>query len=81
MRYACITTQVLMEPNQGIESLSPAGRLFLTQHMFEPILRRKALQGGVDLRFSTEMVSFQQDKDGVTALLCSTQTGEETLSF
>lgn len=47
--------------------------------MFEPILRRKVIADGAHLRFSTEMISFQQDKDGVNALVRSTETGEKTL--
>jgi len=47
--------------------------------MFEPILRRKAIADGAHLQFSSEMISFQQDKAGVTALVRSTETGEKTL--
>lgn len=65
--------------NEGIEDLSPTVRLFLTQQMFEPILRAKVVGDGVDLRFSTEMVEFQQDAGGVTALLRNTETGRKTL--
>ena len=48
--------------------------------MFEPILRRKAIADGAHLRFSAEMISFQQDEGGVTALMRSTEAGEETLT-
>ena len=54
-------------------------RLFLTQDMFEPILRKKVAEEGGDLRFSTELIDFQQDADGVTALVGKTETGEKTL--
>lgn len=47
--------------------------------MFELILRRKAIVDGAHLRFFTEMIYFQQDKDGVAALVRSTETGEKTL--
>lgn len=69
----------LKNVNEGIENLSPTMRLFLTQQMFEPILREKATADGADIRFSTEMVSFQPDSNGVTVLLRSTETGEKTL--
>jgi len=65
--------------NEGIENISPTVRLFLTQQMFEPILREKAIEDGADLRFSTEMIDFQQDGSGVTALLRNTETGAKTL--
>ena len=54
-------------------------RLFLTQQMFEPILRKKVVEEDGDLRFSSEMIDFQQDADGVTALVRNTETGEKTL--
>lgn len=47
--------------------------------MFEPILRRKVVEEGGDLRFSSELIDFQQDADGVTALVRNTETGAETL--
>lgn len=54
-------------------------RLFLTQQMFEPILRKKVSEEGGDLRFSSELIDFQQDADGVTALVRNTETGQKTL--
>ncbi|KAK8192496.1 hypothetical protein M8818_007665 [Zalaria obscura] len=65
--------------NEGIENVSPVTRTFLTQHMFEPILRRYSEKNGVDLQFSTELVSFQQDSSGVTAIVRSTETGEKRI--
>lgn len=65
--------------NEGIEGISPTVRLFLTQQMFEPMLREKAIEGGGDLRFSTEMVNFHADSAGVTALVRNTETGEKKL--
>ncbi|KAF1988234.1 hypothetical protein K402DRAFT_452946 [Aulographum hederae CBS 113979] len=72
-------TTWLKNMNEGVEKISPTGRLFLTQQIFEPILRSTARELGSDTRFGTELVSFQQDSDGVTALLCSVETGEKTL--
>jgi len=65
--------------NEGIEKLSPVVRLFLTQQMFEPLLREKSTSGGADLRFSTEMISFAADSGGVTALVRNTETGQKTI--
>ncbi len=69
----------LKNMNEGIDNLSPTMRIFLTQQMFEPILREKATADGADVRFSTEMISFQPDSSGVSVLLRSMETGEKTL--
>jgi 2-polyprenyl-6-methoxyphenol hydroxylase-like FAD-dependent oxidoreductase len=53
--------------NAGVELVSPTRRLFLTQEALEPILRDRALELGAELRYSTELVGFEQDADGVTA--------------
>lgn len=48
---------------------SPCTGAALAQDRLEPILRDKAAELGADLRFATELVSFTQDEDGVTATL------------
>jgi 2-polyprenyl-6-methoxyphenol hydroxylase-like FAD-dependent oxidoreductase len=53
--------------NQGIEDLSPARRLFMPQQVLEPILHERAAELGQAFRYSTELVAFEQDADGVTA--------------
>ena len=55
--------------NDGYESLSPSPRLFITQIGLEPILRRRAEELGARLEYSTELVSLEQDEDGVTAVV------------
>lgn len=65
--------------NEGIEKVSPAGRMFLTQNMFEPILKAHAIEHGADLHFSTELISFEQDSEGVTSLVRNTESGERKL--
>lgn len=65
--------------NEWIENISPTRRLFLTQQMFEPLLRQHATENGAVLRFSTELVDFQHDQEGVTALIRSTETGEKQI--
>lgn len=52
----------------GIE-YSPHGNAGLPQNKLEPILRDRAIELGADIRFQTELVSFNQDDQGVTALL------------
>ncbi|MEU5697015.1 aklavinone 12-hydroxylase RdmE, partial [Actinosynnema sp. NPDC020468] len=49
--------------------LSPARLGTAGQDKLEPLLRRRAEELGADLRFDTELVSFNQDDDGVTAVL------------
>src|SRR3954447_10032760 len=55
--------------NEGFEALSPSPRLFVTQIGLEPVLRRRAEELGGRLEYGTELVSFEQDGDGVTATL------------
>jgi 2-polyprenyl-6-methoxyphenol hydroxylase-like FAD-dependent oxidoreductase len=63
--------------NEGYEPLSPSPRLFISQIGLEPILRRHADELGARLEYSTELVSIDQDADGVTAGLKSRDTGAE----
>lgn len=69
----------LKDVNEGIEHISPTSRLFLAQQTFEPLLRKRAMENGADIRFSTEMIDFQQDDEGVTALLQNIDTGSKEL--
>ncbi|KAL9132285.1 MAG: hypothetical protein Q9175_006543 [Cornicularia normoerica] len=62
-------------PNEDIESVSPTMHLCLTQQKFEPILRKKVVEEGGDLCFSSELIDFQQDADGQGAWLQPTVIG------
>ncbi|MFC7393377.1 FAD-dependent monooxygenase [Scopulibacillus cellulosilyticus] len=62
--------------NQTIEEMSafftdesPVKGSCIAQDILEPILRKHAEQNGVDLRYNTEMISFEQDQDGVSAII------------
>jgi 2-polyprenyl-6-methoxyphenol hydroxylase-like FAD-dependent oxidoreductase len=55
--------------NEGVEALSPTSRLFITQIGLEPLLRAHAQQRGAEHRYATELVSFEQDDDGVTSVI------------
>ena len=55
--------------NEGIRDLSPTVRVFLSQNVLEPTLRETAERLGARIDFSTECVSFEQDADGVSALI------------
>jgi 2-polyprenyl-6-methoxyphenol hydroxylase-like FAD-dependent oxidoreductase len=63
--------------NEGIRDVSPTERVFISQSLLEPLLRARAEQLGADLRFATEMVSFEQDEGGVRAVLRHRDTGAE----
>jgi 2-polyprenyl-6-methoxyphenol hydroxylase-like FAD-dependent oxidoreductase len=64
--------------NEGVRDVSPCCRVFITQSLLEPLLQERAQELNADLRFSTEMLSFEQDAGGVTALLRHRDTGEES---
>ncbi|OJH38167.1 FAD-dependent oxidoreductase [Cystobacter ferrugineus] len=58
---------------------SPCSGAAIAQDRLEPILRDKAVELGADLRFQTELVRFEQDADGVTALLRERNGREYTM--
>lgn len=62
--------------NEGIRDLSPCERVFISQSLLEPLLKQRAEELGADLRFATEMTSFEQDAGGVTAHIRHRDTGE-----
>lgn len=64
--------------NDGVEHLSPSSRAFITQIGLEPILRDQTRESGSDVRFSTELVSFEQDEEEVRSVIRDRETGEET---
>ena len=63
--------------NEGVRHASPCLRVFITQSLLEPLMRSKAESYGADLRYGTELVSFRQDADGVTAKIRNRDTGRE----
>ncbi|MFC4812907.1 FAD-dependent monooxygenase [Paenibacillus sp. GCM10023250] len=54
---------------------SPAEGSSIAQDILEPILRNHAKRNGVDLRYDTEMVTFEQDQDGVSAIIRNRSDG------
>lgn len=62
--------------NDGVRDLSPCERLFATQVAIEPVLSNRARQLGAQIRFGTELVSFDQDADGVTAMIRDRDSGK-----
>ncbi|WP_443080519.1 FAD-dependent oxidoreductase [Streptomyces sp. PTD5-9] len=65
-----------IDPGGGISRISPTGWCLCSQNDLEPVLLEQALAQGGDLRFSTELQSFDQDSAGVDAALKSRETGE-----
>jgi putative polyketide hydroxylase len=63
------------EEGEGMRTLSPAPFAPIDQDKLEVILRRKAEELGADIRFSTELASFDQDDAGITAIVKDRRTG------
>jgi 2-polyprenyl-6-methoxyphenol hydroxylase-like FAD-dependent oxidoreductase len=63
--------------NEGIRDLSPCERVFISQSLLEPLLKQRAEELGAELRFATEMISFEQDGEGVTAQIQHRDSGEK----
>lgn len=63
--------------NEGVEALSPCRRWFVSQPGLEPILMRRAEEAGARIVRGLEVVSAEQDGEGVTVLARSPETGEE----
>jgi 2,4-dichlorophenol 6-monooxygenase len=56
---------------------SPSPMANLPQHVMEPILLRHAIASGARVRFSTELIDFEQDEHGVTSTLVDRGTGKQ----
>ena len=67
-----------IDPGGGIARFSPTGWCLCSQNDLEPVLVAHARDQGSDLRFSTEMQTFEQDATGVTAVLKNRTTGEHS---
>ncbi|MFF8093846.1 FAD-dependent oxidoreductase [Streptomyces sp. NPDC016675] len=62
----------------GLARFSPSSWCLCSQNDLEPELLTHATNLGGDLRFGTELLSFDADADGVTAVVKSRETGEHT---
>ncbi len=58
-------------------NISPLSGCIIGQDALEPVLRTRAEELGGDLRFFTEFVSFEQDEQGVSAVIRDRTTGIE----
>jgi 2-polyprenyl-6-methoxyphenol hydroxylase-like FAD-dependent oxidoreductase len=61
--------------NQGVDEFSPSRRMFVAQDALEPLLRERAEAFGATLRYNAEVVSLEQDNEGVTATVRDGGTG------
>ena len=61
--------------NQGVAQFSPSRRMFIAQDALEPLLRQRAEGLGAILRYNAEVVSLEQDDEGVTATIVDGKTG------
>ncbi|WP_367324902.1 FAD-dependent oxidoreductase [Streptomyces sp. HUAS ZL42] len=67
-----------IDPGGGLARFSPTAWCLCSQNDLEPVLLDHAAGLGGDLRYSTELLSFETDPGGVTAVVKSRQTGEHT---
>ncbi|MER7483591.1 FAD-dependent monooxygenase [Streptomyces sp. NPDC126510] len=67
-----------IDPGGGLARFSPSAWCLCSQNDLEPVLLDHARRHGGDLRFSTELMSFDSDATGVTAVVKSRETGEHT---
>jgi 2-polyprenyl-6-methoxyphenol hydroxylase-like FAD-dependent oxidoreductase len=70
------TAHYIANFNDGIRDLSPTVRVFLSQNALEPTLKESAEKLGARMLFATECVSFDQDANGITAVVRHRDTGE-----
>ena len=73
-----VFNELLIDESPDFTALSPAGWANASQEAAERILLDRARELGAEVRFSTELVSFEQDDDGVTAVLRDAD-GERTV--
>ncbi|HJS92403.1 MAG TPA: FAD-dependent monooxygenase [Steroidobacteraceae bacterium] len=72
------TREFIADLNAGIRDVSPCERVFLSQHSLEPLIMERARALGVEVRFSTEAISVEEDSSGVTTLLRDRESGATT---
>ncbi|MES4902707.1 MULTISPECIES: FAD-dependent monooxygenase [unclassified Streptomyces] len=68
-----------IDPGGAMRGLSPSGWCLCSQNDLEPVLLRTAQELGGELRFSTELISFEQDADGVTAVVQHRESGRTSV--
>ena len=64
-------------PGVDVADLSPATAAVCDQDQLEPILKAEAERLGADIRFNTELVSFEQDERGIRGRIRDRASGNE----
>ncbi|MEU9588516.1 FAD-dependent oxidoreductase [Streptomyces sp. NPDC048219] len=67
-----------IDPGNGLARFSPSGWCLCSQNDLEPELLAHARELGGELRFGTQLMSFDADDEGVTAIVENRETGEHT---
>ncbi|MFJ7590220.1 FAD-dependent oxidoreductase [Streptomyces sp. NPDC097617] len=67
-----------IDPGGALARFSPSSWCLCSQNDIEPVLMSVTPSLGADLRFSTELLSFDQDPGGVTAIVKNRDTGEHS---
>ncbi|WP_034260566.1 FAD-dependent oxidoreductase [Actinospica robiniae] len=65
-----------IDPGGALSRLSPSGWCLCSQNDLEPVLLDAALVQGADIHFGTELVSFEEHGQGVTAQIRIRETGQ-----
>ncbi|MER5641676.1 FAD-dependent monooxygenase [Kitasatospora sp. NPDC002227] len=68
-----------IDPGGALAKFSPTGWCLCSQNDLEPVLLQHARELGGEVRFSTELVDFEQDASGVVAVLRSRVDGSRQL--
>jgi 2-polyprenyl-6-methoxyphenol hydroxylase-like FAD-dependent oxidoreductase len=61
--------------NEGVRDVSPCERVFISQSLLEPLLKTRAAELGAELRFATDLISFDQEGNHVHAVIRHRDTG------
>jgi len=59
---------------EEIAKLTPGARMWLTQNMFEPLLRRRAADFGSEQVFGKTVLHYEEDDDGVIVVVQDAET-------
>ncbi|MBV9845513.1 MAG: FAD-dependent monooxygenase, partial [Kutzneria sp.] len=69
---------IVEEPSLDVGQVSPLTPHWCGQDRLEPILRDEAVRRGAQIDFNTQFESFEQDENGVSAVVTDRATGEQT---
>lgn len=61
--------------NEGVRDVSPCERVFISQSLLEPLLKTRADELGAELRFATDLISFEEEGNHVHAVIRHRDTG------